>query len=138
MEMKTYYVGGNETGDFELFSVLERPNPDDSKYKDLQLHFPGKGLFFTSQDFREVLKTDDEEKYDKADSPHISIHYNPSQSYLLIKKTLVAKKVFQVSRVKDVRDKMLFAPVILKIYGDTSQDYFITPKKHLNSSSRVI
>lgn len=137
MQNKTYFIGNDKTGDIKLFSVIERPNPIDPKYKDLQLQFPNSGLYFNTTDFNKLLNTNDEKDYSKSDKPHVSIHYNPSQSYLLIKRTVVDRKEFQICRVKDVRDGLFFAPVLLKIYGDTSRDCFKPKSKNINKSVRL-
>lgn len=132
MSNKYYFLGKDDEKVIRLFSVEERKCPNDKNVFDLELFFPGKGLFRASSNLRELIKDVTEEEYKKSDidsGPHISIHYHPEQPSIFINKTTTIE---QGCKIVGIKDSNLFAPVILKLFGTTKTPIYNSKQKHLN------
>ena len=134
MKNKVYFSINNQQREIQLFSIIERPNKDDNKFHDLQFNFMNHGLNFSSFDINNKLSTNQIPLNFKYKNPHISIHYNPKQEYLFIKKTNIEVNNQQFYKIKNVRDNSLYAPVLLRIWGDTTQNQF----KKINTNNANI
>lgn len=132
MPDKYYFLGRDNKRIIRLFSVEERECPNNKKFFDLELFFPGRGLFKISNKIEELIKDVIEDDYQKTSldgGPHISVHYHPEQPSIFINKTTTEE---QGCKILGIKDRGLFAPVILKIFGTTKTPVYNSKEKHLN------
>lgn len=134
MLKKLYFLGKDEEKTILLFSVRERKNPRDNNFFDLELFFPGRGLFRNGKSIDELVKDTTEIDYKKCTlngGPHISIHYHPGQPSIFINKTTTKN---EGCKFVGIKDNKLFAPIILKIFGTTKTPQYIPKEKYNNKS----
>ncbi len=134
--MRSYFLGKDQGKMIRIFSVQERKNPENDSYFDLELFFPGKGLFRINKEIGDLIKNIDLNEYSKAplnEGPHISVHYEPSKTSLFINRTTNIKEGHNVSGIKNGD---LFATVILKIFGETT-DKYNAKEKHINKGTDI-
>lgn len=130
MGMRKYFFIKINKAEIPIFSIEERKNPNDNNFNDLIVNFFGERLSKSSGDLRDLLISFEKKDYKKVENPHISIHYNPNQSFILIKRTAIKTSYNNVALIKDGN---LFAPVILRIFGEATKNIKVKDKYLKNS-----
>lgn len=126
---KYSYIALSNKQIVRLFTIEERPCPEDHNHYDLEFYFPGKGLFKSDSSLQSLLAPCKVNDYKKVDGPHISLHYHPNKPTVFIKRTADYNHYCEVDGVKN---KNLFAPILIKVFGKTDIDEYIALQKHFN------
>ncbi|MDD5464189.1 MAG: hypothetical protein PHP62_03500 [Candidatus Moranbacteria bacterium] len=129
--MKKYFTGKINNKTRILFAIEERKNNEDENFADLLFTFPGDALFMDGFDFKKLINSKRED-FNLVKGPHLSVHYHPSKDTIFLKNTSIQNNSCEISGIKD---KNLFAPVLLKIVGKNFEKKDLKNKHLINSEN---
>jgi len=133
--MNCVFTANTPSNKITLFKIKEIKNFQDNSYLDLLFILPGSSKYLFDADLKKLMSVSNELAYKESANPHISVHYNPVDDNIFIKKTYKDKSqqdenIFQPHKNPGMKRDKLFVPIMFRSYGNTHADKFKYIEKH--------
>lgn len=131
--MNCVFTANTPNNKITLLKIKETKNSQNNNFSDLLLIFPGSSKYSFNTDLKKLM-SDSELIYEDSANQHTSIHYNPVDDNIVIKKTYKDKSqqtedIFQLYKNPGMKRDKLFIPIVFRSYGNTLADKFEYTKK---------
>ncbi len=126
--MDCVFTANTPNNKITLLKIKETKNSQNNNFSDLLLIFPGSRKYSFDTGLKKLM-SDSELVYEDSANQHTSIHYNPVDDNIVIKKTYKdesqqTENIFQLHKNSGMKRDKLFVPILFRSYGNTHTDKF--------------